>query len=496
MSTVLIQALQFVFALSLLVTIHELGHFLAARMFGIRVDKFYLFFNPWFSLYKRQIGNVEFGIGWLPLGGYVSIYDSREKLFNAEEEAKKQLKELKSDLKKSCRRGDAMENVLREKIAELEVEIESIKEQQRTLAPEPDELRAKPAWKRLIVMIAGVVMNALAAMVIYAAILFTWGENFLLNDNVVHGYTFSEPAKELGFEDRDRILAIDGEKVGNAEDIGMTLLLSEADRNVTVLRDRDTVTFTIPMDKLVSMREARSFKGMYTPITAPFVVDGCSNDEVAALGYMAGDQIVGVADEPMCSGEFIRPALAAHKGETINVRVLRYEADSLNVVRPVYIDIATPINAEGQIGITLMTQAEVKFSHKDYGFFESIPAGIKLGAEQIKSYVDQLAMMVNPDTKLYKEVGGFISIGSIFPEQWNWLVFWNITALLSVMLAVMNLLPIPVLDGGHVLFALYEIITRRKPGERFMEIAQTIGFALLLLLLIYANGNDLFNLFK
>ena len=496
MSTVLIQALQFVFALSLLVTIHELGHFLAARMFGIRVDKFYLFFNPWFSLYKRQIGNVEFGIGWLPLGGYVSIYDSREKLFNAEEEAKKKLKELKSDLKKSSRRGDAMENVLRERVAELEAEIESLKEQQRTLAPEPDELRAKPAWKRLIVMIAGVVMNALAAMVIYAAILFAWGENFLLNDNVVHGYAFSEPAKELGFEDRDRILAIDGEKVGKAEDIGKMLLMPDADCNITVLRNRDTVTFAIPMDKLVAMREARSFKGMYTPIIAPFVVEGCSNEEVAALGYMAGDQIVGVADEPMCSGEYIRPALAAHKGETINVRVLRYEADSLNVVRPVFVDIATPINAEGQIGIALMTQAEVEFSHKEYGFFESIPAGIKLGTEQIKSYVDQLAMMVNPDTKLYKEMGGFIAIGSIFPEQWNWLVFWNITALLSVMLAVMNLLPIPVLDGGHVLFALYEIITRRKPNEKFMEVAQTIGFALLLLLLIYANGNDLFNLFK
>lgn len=496
MSTVLIQALQFVLALSLLVTIHELGHFLAARMFGIRVDKFYLFFNPWFSLYKRQIGGVEFGIGWLPLGGYVSIYDSREKLFNAEEEAKKKLKELKSDLKKSRRRGDAMEAVLSEKVAETEAEIESLREKQRTMAAEPDELRAKPAWKRLIVMVAGVVMNAVAAMVIYAAVLFTWGEDFLLNDNVVHGYTFSEPAKELGFEDRDRILAINGEKVGNAEDIGMTLLLSDGDRDVTVLRNNDTVTFTIPMDRLVAMREARSFKGMYTPIVNPFVVDSCSTDAVAALGYMQGDQIVGVADKPMCSGEYILPALAEHKGKTVNVRVLRYETDSLNVVRPVYLDIATPINAEGKIGVALMTQAKVKFSHREYGFFESIPAGIKLGANQIKSYVDQLVMMVNPETKLYKEVGGFLSIGSIFPEQWNWLVFWNITALISVMLAVMNLLPIPVLDGGHVLFALYEIITRRKPGEKFMEIAQTIGFALLLLLLIYANGNDLFNLFK
>ena len=497
MSTILIQALQFVLALSLLVTIHELGHFLAARMFGIRVDKFYLFFNPMFSLYKRKIGDVEFGIGWLPLGGYVSIYDSREKLFNAEERAKKQLKELKGDLKKSVRRGDQYtEKVLREKIVAAEAEIESLKEQQRTLAPEPNELRAKPAWQRLIVMVAGVVMNAVAAMVIYAAILCAWGDDYLMNDNVVYGYTFSESAKELGFEDRDRILAIDGEKVGNAEDIGMTLLLSEADRHVTVERNRDTVTFSIPMDKLIAMREARSFAGMYTPILNPFIVESCATEEVATLGYMEGDQIIGVGEKSVCSGEYIRPELAAHSGETVDVRILRYEADSLNVVRPVFVTIATPINAEGQIGIQLKEHAVVEFTHKEYGFFESIPAGVKLGAEQIKSYLDQLAMMVNPDTKLYKEMGGFIAIGSIFPEQWNWPVFWNITALISIMLAVMNLLPIPVLDGGHVLFALYEIITRRKPNDKFLEVAQTIGFALLILLLIYANGNDLFNLFK
>lgn len=497
MSTVLVQTLQFVFALSLLVTIHELGHFLAARMFGIRVDKFYLFFNPMFSLYKRQIGDVEFGIGWLPLGGYVSIYDSREKLFTAEEEAKNRLKELKRELKSSTKRGDAYtEGVLRDKIATVEQEIESIKEQQRTLAPEPNELRAKPAWQRLIVMVAGVFMNVVTAMVIYAAILFTWGESYLQNDNVVHGYTFSEPAKELGFEDRDRLVAIDGEKVANAEDIGMTLLLSEADRNVTVVRNRDTVTFTIPMDRLISMREKREFAGMYTPIMRPFIIDSCANEAVAALGYKEGDQIVGVGEASVCSDERIRPALAEHCGKSVNVRVLRFDVDSLGVESPLYVDIMTPISEDGYIGIALKETAAVAFTQKSYGFLESIPAGIKLGAEQIKSYWDQLVMMVNPDTKLYKEVGGFLSIGSIFPEQWNWLAFWNITALLSVMLAVMNLLPIPVLDGGHVLFALYEIITRRKPNDKFLEVAQTIGFALLLLLLIYANGNDIINLFK
>jgi regulator of sigma E protease len=332
-------------------------------------------------------------------------------------------------------------------------------------------------------------------MVIYSAILFTWGEQSLHNDNVVHGYAFSEPAKELGFEDRDRILYIDNEPIGNAEDIGMTLLLSEADRKVTVLRDRDTVTFSIPMDKLITMREKREFAGMYTPIQQPFIVKGYANEAVEALGYVKGDQIVAIDSVSACSGEVIRPMLAERKGSVANVRVLRYEADDTDVVMPAYREIMTPISEEGTIGIELEPTEPVKITEKSYGFFESIPAGAMLGINQVKSYWDQLVMMVNPDTKLYKEVGGFLSIGSVFPGDWNWMAFWNITALISIMLAVMNLLPIPVLDGGHVLFALYEIITRRKPNEKFLEIAQTIGFALLMLLLIYANGNDIMNLF-
>ena len=467
-------------------------------MFGIRVDKFYLFFNPWFSLYKRKIGKVEFGIGWLPLGGYVSIYDSREKLYNEENALKDKLKDVKMQLRRAKRKGDdAAVAEFNDAVATIEADIERIKQEQRTLTPEPDELRAKPAWKRLIVMVAGVVMNLIAAMVIYAGILFVWGEDYLRNDNVVHGYTFSEPAKELGFEDRDRIISIDGEKIGNAEEIGMKLLLSEADRNVTVLRNRDTVTLNIPMDKLIAMREAREFAGMYTPIQLPYVVDSCSNEAVAALGYREGDQIVAIDSVSACSGEVIRPMLAERKGQVANVRVLRYETDSVTLAqRPLYVEIATPINEEGMIGIMLKEQPAVEFTHVDYTLWESIPAGVKSGINQVKSYWEQLVMMVNPDTKLYKEVGGFLSIGSVFPGNWNWLAFWNITALISIMLAVMNLLPIPVLDGGHVLFALYEIITRRKPSEKFLEVAQTIGFALLMLLLIYANGNDLFNLFK
>ena len=251
------------------------------------------------------------------------------------------------------------------------------------------------------------------------------------------------------------------------------------------------------MERLIAMREAREFAGMYTPIQLPYVVDGYSNEAVEALGYRVGDQIVAVDDVAACSGEVISPMLAERKGRVANVRVLRYETDSVTLAeRPVYVDIATPINEEGMIGIMLKEQPAVEFTHVDYTFWKSIPAGVKSGIREVKSYWDQLVMMVNPDTKLYKEVGGFLSIGSVFPDTWNWLAFWNITALISIMLAVMNLLPIPVLDGGHVLFALYEIITRRKPNEKFLEVAQTIGFMLLMLLLIYANGNDIMNLFK
>jgi regulator of sigma E protease len=343
-------------------------------------------------------------------------------------------------------------------------------------------------------------MNLVAAMAIYAGILFVYGEQTTLNEHVRYGYMFSDAAKELGFEDRDRILTIDNKPVEKFEDVAMTLLLSEADRKVEVLRDGNIVNFTITKDDLIAMREKRT--AFCAPIQRPYIIDGFANEEVEALGYKQGDQIVGVGASNFCDcmhmlyeGAFITSALEMHAGETIDVRVLRYVEGENGLTTPTYIDIATPINSEGKIGVLLQPTEEVTKVRK-CGFFESIPKGFMLGIKQVKSYWNQLVMMVNPDTELYKEVGGFISIGSVFPNTWNWFAFWNITALISVMLAVMNLLPIPVLDGGHVLFALYEIITRRKPSEKFLEVAQTIGFALLMLLLIYANGSDIFNLFK
>ena len=450
MSVILIKVIQFFVSLSLLVMIHEFGHYIAARIFKIRVEKFYIFFNPWFTPYKKKIGNTEYGVGWLPLGGYVSLAGMIDESMNTE---------------------------------------------QMKLPPQPWEFRTKPAWQRLIVMLAGVFMNVVLAMIIYSAMLFTWGENYLENKSVVHGYAFNDAAKELGFEDRDRILSIDGKAIGNAEEIGEMLLIADGNRVVEVVRNRDTISLNIPLERLVAMRESGGYKGMYSPIQMPMIVDKATHESAIEAGYMQGDQIIAVGDKRLSSGELIRKELMEHKDETVDITVLRYQTDTLNRVVATNVVLPTAINNEGVIGIELQSVEPVVKTHREYGFWESIPAGISMAGNEIASYWNQLKMLVNPDTKLYKEVGGFLSIGSVFPDAWDWQHFWRITALISIMLAVMNLLPIPGLDGGHALFTLWELITRRKPSDKFMEVMQWIGLAILFALLIYANGNDIIKLF-
>lgn len=451
MSVILIKVIQFFVSLSLLVMIHEFGHYIAARIFKIRVEKFYIFFNPWFTLYKKKIGETEYGVGWLPLGGYVSLAGMIDESMNTE---------------------------------------------QMKLPPQPWEFRTKPAWQRLIVMVAGVFMNVVLAMIIYSGMLFTWGESYLHNDSAVHGYAFSDAGKALGFKDRDRILSIDGEKIGDAQEIGYNLLIADEDRTVELVRDRDTIRMDIPLAKLVAMRESGNYKGMYSPIVSPLIVEKPTFDSAVEAGYQRGDQIVAVGDKRLYSGELIRTELMEHKGKSVDITVLRYEADSLGKMAATEVVIPTAIDDKGRIGVELQSVEDVKPTHKEYGFFESIPAGIKMAGQEIASYWEQLKMIVNPDTKLYKEVGGFLSIGSVFPDAWDWQHFWRITALISIMLAVMNLLPIPGLDGGHALFTLWELITRRKPSDKFMEIMQWIGLFILFALLIYANGNDIIKLFS
>lgn len=451
MSVILIKVLQFFVSLSLLVMIHEFGHYIAARIFKIRVEKFYLFFNPWFSIYKRKIGDTTYGVGWLPLGGYVSLSGMIDESMN----------------------------------------VEQMKQE-----PQPWEFRTKPAWQRLIVMLAGVFMNVILAMIIYSGILFTWGEQYLDNANVKYGYEFSAAGEELGFEDGDRIISIDNEVIGDANSIGRMLLISDGDRKVDIVRHGEPMTITVTLDKLVAMRESGSYVGLYNPIVAPFIVDSTSSESAAMAGFRHGDQIVAVGDKPIYSGELIREELTNYKDKEANIVVLRHETDELGKSIAVRDTLTTRINDKGQIGVILQPVDAVGLTHIEYGFFESIPAGIKLASKEIASYWNQLKMIVNPDTKLYKEVGGFLSIGNVFPDTWDWRRFWSITALISIMLAVMNLLPIPGLDGGHALFTLYEIITRRKPSDKFMEVMQWIGLFLLFALLIYANGNDIFKLFS
>ena len=484
MTGILIQALQFFASLSMLVLIHEFGHYITARMVGARVDKFYLFFNPWFSLYKRKIGGTEYGIGWLPLGGYVSLYDSREVLMDEQSATETKLEEAKKQLKSARRKGNSVDIArLEAEIKSLEEKIASLKEQQRTLEPVKDELRAKKAWQRLIVMIAGVVMNVIFAIGIYSAMLYTWGENYYHNDDMVNGYLFNEEAEALGFVDGDRILTIDGEAIGNVVEINERLLIVDHDLEVEVLRDMEPVTLTLAMNDLVAMRERGGYVNFIGEFV-PFVVSAVEYDSTKEAGIVEGDRIVAVNGEATADFLSALPLLEAAKGDTAMLTVERNGESA---------EIAVQVDQNGKIGVRV---ASVAPRQLEYGFWESIPAGLKYTGKKIASYWEQLVMMVNPDTKLYKEVGGFISIGGIFPEVWNWYNFWNITALLSVMLAIMNLLPIPVLDGGHVLFTLWEIITRRKPSEKFMTIAQNIGFYLLLALLIYANGSDILRLFS
>ena len=483
MTAILIQAVQFFASLSLLVLIHEFGHFITARMFGMRVDKFYLFFNPWFSLYKRKIGSVEYGIGWLPLGGYVSIYDNREPLYKREEELNKKLDEAKDRLKHAKRAKSLEAAAIETEIGTLKAEIEAVKEECRTLAPSKDELRGKPAWQRLIVMLAGVVMNVILAIVIYSGMLYHWGESYYHNDDMRYGYLYNEEAEALGFVDGDRIITIDNEPIEDISTIFAHLLIVDHDVEVKVARNQEERTLTLPLTDLVAMRERGGHVGFFKP-NAPFIVQSVVSESALEAGLMENDRIIAINDIATPDYATAQPIIAGCANTTALLTVERADSENLTL--------EVPISEQG-IGITTTFIAP---RQTNYTFLSSIPAGIKRAGKEIKGYWDQIVMMFNPETKLYKEMGGFISIGSIFPSVWNWYAFWNITALISIILAVMNLLPIPVLDGGHVLFTLWEIITRRKPNEKLLVVLQNIGFWLLMALVVYANGSDILRLFQ
>ena len=437
---ILIKVLQFFMSLSLLVAIHEFGHFIMARIFKIRVEKFYIFFDPWFSLFKKKIGDTEYGLGWLPLGGYVKIAGMID---------------------------------------------ESMDTEQMKQPVQPWEFRAKPAWKRFLVMIAGVVMNVLLAMMIYTGIRYAYGESYMANDDVRWGYVFNDAGRKMGFKDGDKIISIDGEAIDDMMEIRSMLLLTEGARDVVVERGGEQIAFTIPFEELLSMRREKAYVDLYT-LNVPFIVDSVASGGALAAGLQPGDEVVAFNGKPFVGvAEATNLLQNEYKGDSVQFSIVRGGEELM-------LDVA--VNEEGKVGVMLKTDM-FEPRTREFTFWQAIPAGVKLAGESIADYWQQLKLIFQPKTKMYEELGGFIAIGKIFPSEWDWLRFWSMTAMLSIMLAVLNILPIPGLDGGHALFTLWEMITGRKPSDKFLEIMQYIGFIILLALVIYANGNDIYRLF-
>ena len=436
---IVIKIIQFFMSLSLLVAIHEFGHYIVARIFKIRVEKFYIFFDPWFSLFKWKRGETEYGVGWLPLGGYVKIAGMID---------------------------------------------ESMDLEQMQAPVQPWEFRAKPAWQRFLVMIAGVVMNVLLAMMIYSGIRYVWGESYMANEDIKWGYEFNEAAERMGFRDGDKVISIDGEPIDDVNEIRAKLLLTESDRQVVVERDGVQESFTISFDELLQMRRNREYEDLYI-LRMPFIVDSVASVSAASAGVMVGDEVVTLNGQKGGVQTFT-DLLQQHKGDTVTLAVLR--GSGMHELR-------VPVNDEGKVGVALKTDVYQPRT-RSFTFWQAIPAGVGLACDTIVDYWQQLKLIFQPKTKMYEELGGFISIGSIFPSEWDWLRFWTMTAFLSIILAVMNILPIPGLDGGHALFTLWEMITGRKASDKFLEVMQYIGLAILLVLLVYANGNDIYRLFN
>ncbi len=442
MTETLIQAAQFFLSLSILIVLHELGHFIPAKLFKTRVEKFYLFFDPYFSLFKKKIGGTEYGIGWLPLGGYVKISGMID---------------------------------------------ESMDKEHLNKEPQPWEFRSKPAWQRLIIMVGGVAVNVLLAMFIYAMILFTWGDAYLKTENVKYGVECSELAKEIGFQNGDKILEIEGVYYENFAEVPEAILISGASE-VLVDRNGEKVSISIPSNIIEQLIERNSKKG-FINIALPYIAHKFSKGSVAeAAGIQAGDQFIAInGEEAQYFSDYISrlPSLA---NQEVDISVLR-NRDTL------HFDMTLGTNAK--MGVYAVPASElITYDRREYGFFESFPAGTSRAVNTLDSYVQQMKLMLNPETGAWKGMGGFISIGKMFAPVWDWQSFWNFTAFLSIVLAFMNILPIPALDGGHVMFLIGEMITGRKPSDKLLEYAQIVGFLILVGLLLFANGQDIVKLLK
>lgn len=436
---VFVQISQFLLSLSLLIVLHEAGHFLSARLFKIKVEKFYLFFDPWFSLFKYKKGETEYGVGWLPLGGYVKIAGMID---------------------------------------------ESMDKEQMKQPPQPWEFRAKPSWQRLIVMVAGVTVNLLLGIIIYSGVLYAWGTDYLPTKNVTTGIYCDSTALKMGLQNGDKILSVDGKPVDNFDKIPLEIILNKA-HSIQVTRNGEQKNIPLSENDISQLlKHPAGFIQPLFPCIVDSVVPGLGAQKA---GLKKGDKIVQIDSSHVQYFQEVTALLKKDSDKDVQLVVMSGgTTKTLNA----------HVSSDGKLGFVADGDLShfFKLEKTTYSFFGSIPAGIERGVETIKDYAKQLNVLVTVKDA-HKQIGGFITLGKAYSKVWDWQKFWSFTGFLSIMLAFLNILPIPALDGGHVIFLLYEMLTGRKPNEKVLEYAQYAGMAILLTLLIYANGLDIGRLF-
>ena len=433
MDPFLIKAIQLILSLSLLIVLHEFGHFIPAKIFKTRVEKFYLFFDVKFALFKKKIGGTEYGLGWLPLGGYVKIAGMID---------------------------------------------ESMDKEQMALPPKPWEFRSKPAWQRLIIMLGGVTVNLVLGFLIYMMVLFVWGSSFVGPDDMPQGFAVADEFKEFGFEDGDRILSVNGEEFENSIDVNRFLFMRDV-KNITVIHQSgEEETIAVP-ENIGSKMFQEGVMQPFVPIQNAVIDTVVADLAASKAGLKKGDSLISINKQEIGYWHELAPITAENKQKEVEV-VFKRDGDIMSVM-------VTP-DEDGLLGVS--SRRDFNVQTREYTLAESIDEGFSYGYWTLHDYVAQFKYVFT--AKGATQVGGFGAIGGLFPDAWDWQGFWLATALISIILAFMNILPIPALDGGHVMFLLYEIITGRSPNEKFMEYAQMVGFFILIALVLFANGNDIY----
>ena len=443
---IFIKLSQFILSLSLIIVLHEFGHYIPAKLFKTRVEKFYLFFDIKFSLFKKKIGETVYGIGWLPLGGYIKIAGMIDESMDTEQMAKD---------------------------------------------PQPWEFRSKPGWQRLIIMLGGVIVNFILAFIIYVALAFNYGDNIIPLNSIDGGFFITNPVfVEIGFQTGDKIISVDGEELETYSELRKSFIGANTYK---VDRDGEFIEINMPVDflgKLSSSDDMTTFE-----LRRPFIIQDVSDSSLNKdYDLQQGDMITSMNDQEIKYFDQSISILNKNKGQTIDVEILRNNVTYNKVLN---------VDANGKLGVfhnggvsDMVELGYIEFENRSYSFSQSLSVGTSTFISSMGFYLDQVKAIFNPNTGAYKGLGGFIAIGNIFPGTWDWQVFWRITALISIMLGVLNVLPIPLLDGGHAMFLLYEMATGRKPSDKFIERVTVMGLVLLLALVVYANGNDIYKLFN